>query len=129
MKDEDKTREQLIGELAGLRKRIAQLEASETGHREMIESSLESREKYYNFFRYSRAALYITNRDGRFIEASQFFLNLFGYTREELENLKTEETYVNHSDRHRFQPEFANCIQQIPFSEGMSGAAHIVIEA
>jgi PAS domain S-box-containing protein len=63
----------------------------------------DCKEKYYDFFKNSRDALYITDRDGRFVDASQSFLDLFGYTRKELGNLKVQETYGNHSDRLKFQ--------------------------
>ncbi len=103
MQNRDKTRDQLIGELAGLHYQITELEALEAGRREISESLLEFQKEYYNFFKESRDALYITNRDGRFVEANQSFLNLLGYTREELANLRAQETYANYRDRQRFQ--------------------------
>ena len=105
MKDEDKTREQLIHTLTELRKRIAVLEASETECIETMKPLLEFQEKYYDFFKHSGDALYITGRDGSFVDFNQTFLNLFGYKKEELANLKVQETYVNPSDRRRFQQE------------------------
>ncbi len=105
VKDEDKTRAQLIHALTKLRKRIAVLEASETECMETMKPLLEFQEKYYDFFKHSRDALYITGRDGSFVDVNRSFLNLFGYKKEELANLKVQTTYVNPSDRRRFQQE------------------------
>ncbi len=105
MKDKDKTNDQLIRELRVLRQRIAELECSEADLRAKIASLSESNGKYYDLFKNARDALYITDRDGRFIDANQSFLNLFGYTSEELKNLKVQETYAHHNDRHTFQQE------------------------
>jgi PAS domain S-box-containing protein len=105
MKDKDKKRGQLMRELATLRPWIAEWEGSKAEHNEKMESSVERSAKYYDFFKNSRDALYITDRGGRFIDVNQSFIELFGYTREELGNLKVLETYVNHSDRLKFQQE------------------------
>jgi PAS domain S-box-containing protein len=72
---------------------------------ETMKPLLEFQKNYYNFFKHSRDALYITSRDGSFVDVSQSFLNLFGYKKEELANLKVTETYVDRSDRSRFQHE------------------------
>lgn len=105
MKNKDKTKEQLIHELVGLRKRIAALEASEAKRNEMMESLSECKDNYYDFFKNTKDALYITDRNGGFIDVNQSFLDLFEYTRKELENLKAQETYVNYTDRYGFQQE------------------------
>ncbi|MBA7674965.1 hypothetical protein ES703_83193 [subsurface metagenome] len=46
MKDEDKTKEQLINELEELRQRVTELETSETGHKK-VEKALRESEEYY----------------------------------------------------------------------------------
>ncbi len=63
----------------------------------------ESEEQYRNLFEQSRDAIYITTREGKFLEVNQAFLDLFGYTREEINHLKAQETYANPDDRSEFQ--------------------------
>ena len=55
--------------------------------------------------RESRDAIYITTREGKFVDINQSFLDLFGYTREEMADLRAQEAYVNPDDRSRFQQE------------------------
>ncbi len=63
----------------------------------------ESEEKYRSLFEQSKDAIYITGLDGRFIDANQSTLQLFGYSREELlGRVNVSETYVRPSDRKRF---------------------------
>ncbi len=65
----------------------------------------ESEEKYRTLFEDSRDAIYMTARDGRFMDVNQAALDLFGYTREEMLGLDFREIYVNPEDRSRFQEE------------------------
>ncbi len=50
MKDEDKTKEQLINELAGLRQRVGELEILESKHKQAEETLRESDKKYRSLF-------------------------------------------------------------------------------
>ena len=65
----------------------------------------QSEEQYRNLFEQSRDAIYITTQEGEFLEVNQAFLDLFGYTREEISHLNAQETYANSDDRSRFQQE------------------------
>lgn len=69
-----------------------------------VEGALrESEEKYRSLFEESREPVFITTRLGKFVEVNRSFLNLFGYTREEMQRLKAQDTYANPDDRIMFQ--------------------------
>ncbi len=97
MKDEDKTREQLISDLDQLRKRLAELEreverrkpleeAAQDREGEMSEGgALKSRRQAEAILRELPVAIGITILDdGTFLYANTTFQNLFGYTGKEL---------------------------------------------
>ena len=63
----------------------------------------ESEKRYRTLFEDSREAIYITTREGTMVEANQAYIDLFGYTREEVIGLDVREVYVNPDDRLRFQ--------------------------
>lgn len=69
------------------------------------EALWESEEKYRDIFEESRDAIYITRRDGKFLDANRSTLELFGYTAEEMRNVNIKATYVNADDRKIFQRE------------------------
>lgn len=69
------------------------------------EALLESEEKYKALFEDSRDAIYITSREGLFLDVNQAAVKLFGYTREEMIGLNAREIYADASDRQRFQEE------------------------
>jgi PAS domain S-box-containing protein len=64
----------------------------------------ESEEKYRSLFDESRDAIYITRKDGKFIDINQSGLDLFGYTREEiLGDFNVKQIYVHPDRREKFQ--------------------------
>jgi PAS domain S-box-containing protein len=68
------------------------------------EALRQSEEKYRALFDESRDAIYITTREGKFLDANRALLELFGYTREELMgNVSVGEIYAYPGDRVRFQ--------------------------
>lgn len=74
--------------------------------RKRIEEALrESEEKYRSIFKDSREAIYITTREGRFIDFNQSVLDLFGYSKDEMIELNARQIYANPADRDRFQQE------------------------
>ena len=70
------------------------------------EALRESEEKYRSLFNESRDAIYITSREGKFLDANQALMDLFGYTKTELrDQVNVKDTYVRAADRERFQRE------------------------
>lgn len=65
----------------------------------------ESEEKWRRLFEDSRDAIYITKRNGEYVDVNQSFLDLFGYTREEAINSNAVDRYINPIDRVRFTKE------------------------
>jgi len=93
-----KTLEQSIKEL--------QREAAEL--RRSDEAIWEGEEKYRTLFDESRDAIYITSREGKFLDVNRALLKLFEYSREEMiDTLNVEEIYVYPGDRDTFQKEIA----------------------
>jgi PAS domain S-box-containing protein len=88
-----------------LSKTIEFLKQEISDHMQAEEALREREEKYRSLFQESRDALYISTRDGAFVEVNQSFLDLFGYTREEMANLKTRDIYTDLDDRSKFQGE------------------------
>ena len=72
---------------------------------EMIEAEealRESEKKYRTLFEDSADALHITTLDGRFVDVNRAFVELFGYTREELGKLDIHTLYLEPRERKRF---------------------------
>jgi PAS domain S-box-containing protein len=105
MKDDDKTKGQLITELTALRQRVAELEALEIELNRAENTLRNSEKRYRNLFEQSNDAIYITTREGEHVEVNQAFLALFGYTSGKIKALKAQDIYVNSADRVRFQRE------------------------
>ena len=103
MKDKDKTKAQLIKELETLQKQVIEFKEAEIRHTQADEMLQTGEEKYRSLFESSRDAIYVTSREGKFIDANQATFELFGYTRDEMIGMNVIETYVNPADRVRFQ--------------------------
>ncbi len=71
----------------------------------LLHALRESEARYHSVFETSRDPIYITERDGRFIDANASLLELFGYTREELLSMNARVLYADPIDRSRFQRE------------------------
>lgn len=63
----------------------------------------KSEERYRALSEQARNAIFITTQDGRFLDANQSAVELFGYPREEMLRLNVSEIYANPADRVRFQ--------------------------
>ncbi|MGA2466656.1 MAG: PAS domain S-box protein [Thermodesulfobacteriota bacterium] len=84
---------------------IIWLLVNNNARRDAEEALRESEEKYHTLFEESRDAISITTREGKFIDINQAWLELLGYTKEELMSLNVQETYANPDDRPRVQKE------------------------
>ncbi|MBW1796659.1 MAG: PAS domain S-box protein, partial [Deltaproteobacteria bacterium] len=76
-----------------------------TDRKQEEEALRKSEEHYRSIFEDSRDAVYITTRDGKFVDANQSALDLFGYSREEITSVKALQLYVHPSDAGKFQNE------------------------
>jgi diguanylate cyclase (GGDEF)-like protein/PAS domain S-box-containing protein len=74
----------------------------------LIEGLRVSEERYRTLFEESHDAIYMTTRDGRFIDANPAALKLFACTREELMRINASELYLHPDDR----GEFSNAVEQ-----------------
>jgi len=100
----DKTKEQLMNELAELRQRVAELEASEAERKQAEEALRISEEKFYKAFHTSPDSININRlADGMYIEINQGFTALTGYTAEDVKGKTSLELdiWVDPQDRAR----------------------------
>jgi len=83
MKDKYKTKEQLINELAEMRRRIAELEKSETEHKQAEEALRQSENKFRSLAEKSLVGIYLI-QDGIFRYVNPKLAEIFDYRVEEL---------------------------------------------
>jgi two-component system sensor histidine kinase/response regulator len=77
--------------------------ARDISRRKIIERQLrENEEKYREIFEQSRDAIFISAKDGSFIDVNQSALDLHGFTRKEMLGMKAVQLYANPADRSRF---------------------------
>ena len=63
----------------------------------------ESEARYRSLFGESQDAIYITTQYGAFVDMNRSFLDLFGYTRDEILKLNAKIAYVNEKDVENFK--------------------------
>jgi len=98
MKDEAKTKAQLIEELTELRRRVAELKALEDEQRRLKEELERSEERFKNIFENTRIGIYRTTPDGRILIANPSMVKMLGFSSfEELarRNLDEKGFYVD----------------------------------
>jgi PAS domain S-box-containing protein len=93
-----------IGQIPGTTKSMVSLQ-DVTDRRQAEVTQRASEERYQTFFENSRDAVYITTRDGTYVDANRAALELFGYTREEMKKVKARQLYANPADARRLQDE------------------------
>jgi PAS domain S-box-containing protein len=84
MKDHAKTQQILIGELASLRERIAELERSALEQKRVEEALRESAEKYRLLFEYSPLGNFYFDEKGVIVACNDHFVDIIGSSREVL---------------------------------------------
>ncbi|MGB7055537.1 MAG: PAS domain S-box protein, partial [bacterium] len=100
MKDEEKSREQLLKELIELRKQIV---ANNIEHRlrEEFKKAKESEETYRGIFQNSNDAIFFHDLNGKIIDLNQRFVDLFGYDRTELSSTRMVDL-VDRDDQEKY---------------------------
>jgi len=89
-----------------LKQSIKELQREAAELRRADEAIWEGEEKYRTLFDESRDAIYITTREGKFLDVNRAMLELFEYTKEEMiDTLNVEGIYVYPGDRDTFQQE------------------------
>lgn len=63
----------------------------------------ESEERYRSLFNDSHDAIYVTRKDGTFVDANKAFFDLFGYSKEEVLRLNAKSAYLNEEDMKKFK--------------------------
>jgi PAS domain S-box-containing protein len=84
MKDEDKTKEQLVSELADLRRRNAELVRSESLYRQAVEKRKESEECLQNLFNTISEGVVLIDSNGLIVEANASAMRIAGLKRTEI---------------------------------------------
>ncbi|MEN6376239.1 MAG: PAS domain S-box protein [Smithella sp.] len=85
-----------------------QKEIFERKHAEAVRK--ESEEKYDQFFKTSRDCVFITSKDGKFIDLNDAAVELFGYScREDLLQMKIPYVYANREERAKHAKVVAEC--------------------
>jgi PAS domain S-box-containing protein len=83
MKDRDKSKEQLISELAELRQRVAELEAAETEREQAEEALRESERRFRDLFEGIPACCWAFDREGTVLHWNRACEELYGWTAEQ----------------------------------------------
>lgn len=78
MEDQDRTKEQLIDEIAGLRQRIAELEAFEVERRKVEESLQKSEGKFRSLVDSTEDSIYLVDRHCRYLYINKKHLSRLG---------------------------------------------------
>jgi PAS domain S-box-containing protein len=100
MKDQKKTKEQLVQELAELRQRIAELEVLEVEHKRAEEALRESEERYRSLFESTREGIIVSGPDGRISSVNPATVAILGYkNREEVVGRPAAEFYADPEER------------------------------
>ena len=99
MKGDEQTKEQLLNELAELRRHISELEESENKGRRIIKKAQPPSENFYKtIFENTKTATAILGEDDTILLVNREFEELTGYTREEVEGKKKWTEFIARKD-------------------------------
>ncbi|MFH1382476.1 MAG: PAS domain-containing sensor histidine kinase [Chloroflexota bacterium] len=84
MKDDRKSKKQLLSELAALRQRLAHLEALVARHKQTEEELQKSEQEYRSLVEESYLGIASTDLSGKFSFVNQVICNMIGYSKEEM---------------------------------------------
>ena len=101
MRDEDKSREQLIKELTELRRQIV-ADNIDTRLLEEYKKTKQSEDKYRSMFQHSSDAIFSLDLNGKIFDMNKRFVELFGYDRAELNTLHMVDL-VDQDDQEKYR--------------------------
>ncbi len=87
MSDQNTSKEQLLAELAAMRRRVAELEAAQDEHEQGQKNLHRSAAKFRAIFDRAGIGIALVDPQGRIVESNPAFQKMFGYSEEEMRNL------------------------------------------
>ncbi|MBN1856626.1 MAG: PAS domain S-box protein [Dehalococcoidia bacterium] len=92
----------ILTEVTGMRAELG-VAKQEIERRQKAEAALRaSEDRFRAFFEQSIDAAFVGSPDGRIVDVNQAWLDLFGYSRDELSRFNIADAYVNPADRQNF---------------------------
>lgn len=98
MKDENKTKEQLINEIVELRQRISELEKSETERKQIQEELQESKERYRFLLEKSFNGIFV-HENFKILDLNQQMADIAGYARSDLLGMRAIDLFTPESQK------------------------------
>ena len=89
-----------------------------TARREAEQELRRSEERYRTLFEESKDGIFLTTDDGRVVDVNQSFLDMLGYTRDELLRLNIAQAYADpsHRDKYRRAIKEAGSVKDYPIT-------------
>jgi len=97
VKDEDKSKAELLSELAALRERVNQLEATQVDYEKTENALRKSETRYQSLYDYTPAMLHSVDPYGRIISVSNRWLDTMGYELHEVIGRKSLDFFTEES--------------------------------